>query len=333
MTQLLATARDIVAALAGIGMDAPPVAILGAISKTIRAGFLGDLSSCVAGADQDGSARRRLEQTLGCMSMPTVDALNGLGIVATLDDLAHVSRLVPARFVSALGAAQDPSHARHAEAKSFLSEMFSAKPWAIASSASAPGVRESSPGSAEAPVPAAHQACPDAAPENGASRFPIGETGRNYRSAHVYGSNFALCFNAVPSGKGSPGVMVDAAASSGPRAYDWDNAVHIMLDVREVTCVLAVFRNWRKGVEFASHGKMNDKSFALERQGATFFCKVSAKNMGVRAVKILAVDAHKVAMLFLAQLLLAYPDLPPTEVIALARTINEEQPVAGKITA
>jgi len=42
----------------------------------------------------------------------------------------------------------------------------------------------------------------------------------------------------------------------------------------------------------------------------------------MRAVKILPHDAVQVAVLFLEQLLLAYPHLPAGEVLALARAVN-----------
>ena len=73
--------------------------------------------------------------------------------------------------------------------------------------------------------------------------------------------------------------MVDAAVSTGPKSYDWKNAVHVWLDVNEVGAVLAVFRRWRKGIEFGAHGSQNDKSFSIEFQGQHFFAKVSAKSL------------------------------------------------------
>ena len=328
MTASFATARDIGAALTSLKMEVPPMAILGAISKTVRAEFLDDLSSCIAGSDTDGAARVRLGHMLTCVSEQTTDQLRSLGIAATLEDLAYVSRLLPVRFISAIDVAADAANPRHKEAKGFLDGLFAEKPWAAKAAANAP--REPQGASAPSQPAARTVAVPTAATPAPASSMPTAERERNFRSAHVYGANFAMCFNAVPHSDGSPGVMVDAAASCGPRTYDWPNAIHIMLDVREVTCALAVFRNWRKGVEFSAHGKMNDKSFVLERQGNFFFCKVAAKNFGVRAVKILPVDAHKVAMLFLEQLLLAYPGLPSQEVIAMARTINLEPPTASQ---
>jgi len=330
MTTSLATARDIGAALIAIKLEVPPMATLGAIAKTVRTEFLDDLSSCVAGSDSDGAARVRLGHMLTCVSEQTIDQLKSLGIFATLEDLAYVSRSLPVRFISAVGVAADAANPRQKEAKGFLDGLFAKKPWAAKAAANGPR----QPQRVSAPSqPAARATTAPAAAPTPASSTVTAEREHNFRSAHVYGASFALCFNAVPHSDGSPGVMVDAAASCGPRTYDWPNAIHIMLDVREVTCALAVFRNWRKGVEFSAHGKMNDKSFVLERQGNFFFCKVAAKNFGVRAVKILPVDAHKVAMLFLEQLLLAYPGLPSQEIIAMARTINEEVPSAQQKTA
>lgn len=347
-TQTITSANQVAEALTSLKLDMPSRDALAAISRVCREDFLADITTCREGRDGDGAARSRLERIIGCTAEKTCAAVASLNLSLTLDDLVNVARKIPVRFLSAVAAATDASSPRRNEARQYLEGIAVSKPWATpvapvpalppeAPMAQSGKVQDSPPPAMPEPPPyeAANAAPQRADPaarrpaQQGSSRDQSGEASRNYRSAHVYGSGYALCFNAVTGQDGVPGVMVDAAASAGPKAYDWAGAIHIMLDVREVACVLAVFRNWRRGVEFNAHGRNNDKSFAIERQGAHYYCKVSAKRQGgeggMRGVRILPVDAHKVAMLFLEQLLLAYPSLPPSEVIALARSINTDE--------
>ena len=120
--------------------------------------------------------------------------------------------------------------------------------------------------------------------------------------------------------------MVDAAVSDGPKSYDWRNASHIWLDTNEVGAVLAVFRRWRKSIEFAAHGSQNDKAFSLEFQGQHFYAKLSVKKAGnhpTRAVKIMPPDATAVSILFLTQLAESYPAIPLNELLATVRATHQ----------
>ena len=120
--------------------------------------------------------------------------------------------------------------------------------------------------------------------------------------------------------------MVDAAVSSGTKSYDWKNALHIWLDINEVGAVLAVFRRWRKGIEFNAHGAANDKSFAIEFQGQHFYAKVQSRKSSshpTRAVKILPTDATEVSILFLTQLADSYPAIPLNELLATVRATHQ----------
>ncbi len=126
--------------------------------------------------------------------------------------------------------------------------------------------------------------------------------------------------------------MVDAAMQTGPKTYDWKNAVHVWLDINEVGAVLAVFRRWRKGVEFSAHGAQNDKGFSIEFQGQHFFAKVTAKKASsgaVRAVKILPSDAMSVSILFLTQLAESYPMIPLNELLATVRATHQIEDAAA----
>lgn len=314
MTQAtnFATLNDIKAALTAVQLPMPGVPALVAISKAWRDTFCQHLADCVTGKDADGSKKKILEGLLSSLSPEVMTSLEKLGHRVELDVLVPIGLKFPTKFTSALTVALDAQHERNAEAKDFIAGLLVPPP----PSAAPPPAEPQVPTGSDEPV-----LQPEPEMAQSAARG-----GDQYRSAHAYGSGFALCFNATIGTDGKPGIMVDAAVSSGPRTYDWKNAIHIMLDAREVACVLAVFRRWRKSVEFSAHGAQNDKSFLIEFQNTHFFCKVMAKKAGAnsaRAVKILPVDAHKIAVLFLEQLLLAYPNLPAAEVIALARSVNE----------
>jgi len=312
-TENLATLGDITTALEAQKFPKVDKTVIAAISRTGREEFLGHLATCVSGQDSDGSRRNYLQGLLCCLTDEARAALRALQINPELDDLVRIAAKTPARLATAIAAAHDPAHPRNAEAKEYLRVILVPPPPAAEAPSAAPP-----PASAEAnqpaPKPPAAPPAEESAPSNG-----------RFRSAHVYGSNYAMCFNAGIGRDQRPGIMVDAAVSNGPRAYDWRNAIHIWLNEKEVACALAVFRRWRKSVEFSAHGAANDKSFTLALQDGHFFCKVSASKAPqdkVRAVKIIKLDANEVSILFLEQLLLAYPQLPPAEVLEQVRLIN-----------
>ncbi|MCC6657405.1 MAG: hypothetical protein IT512_04390 [Rhodocyclaceae bacterium] len=313
-TENLATLGDITTALDAQKFPKVDKTVISAISRTGREEFLGNLAACVSGQDSDGSRRNYLQGLLCCLTDEALAALRALQLNPELDDLVRIAAKTPARLATAIAAAHDLAHPRNAEAKEYLKAVLVPPPPPAAETPAAP-------------LPPASAEDNQAPPES-----PIGPppeesapSSVRFRSAHVYGSNYALCFNAGIGRDQRPGIMVDAAVSNGPRAYDWRNAIHIWLNEKEVACVLAVFRRWRKSVEFSAHGAANDKTFILVHQDGHFFCKVSATKEPkdkVRAVKIIKLDANEVSILFLEQLLLAYPQLPPSEVLEQVRLIN-----------
>lgn len=352
----IATAKDVVAAVAAIGLPLPGRPALEAISAHCRDTFLEALRACVTKKDSDGAKRAYVENVLSCLDPSVAATLKALDLNAEPIDLIGIAGFRPARFRSAIAVASDVAHERHAEAVQFLRDLVEMKPWLEPSATQPqntgasiydiPGMpadphapvasqpADTSPNDRRRPAPVASNEVQErptgrnvqaaAYPAQQVTNSPSEATTEKFRSHHVYGSDFALCFNASTSMDGKPSIMIDAAAANGQRSYNWKNAIHIMLDVREVTCVLAVFRKWRPHVEFSAHGKRNDKSFSLAWQGPHFYCKVSAKmdHKPVRAVKIMSHDAIQVAMLFLEQLLLAYPNVPASEVLELARSVN-----------
>lgn len=319
--QNLATVRDITAALTSLQLTATPVATLTAIAKTCREDFLSALAACVSGKDADGTERQKLCYILECTSEATIARLRTIGCTLPVEELAYLARKIPKRFLSAVAAASDPANPSASEARAFLGRLVRNPPSAAARAAT---------GAPPAPAPAepAQASAPTANEAPVAEQAGQRQKAKEHRSVHVYGSKFALCFNAVAGQDGVPGIMVDAAVvTATARIYDWRNAVHLMLDAREVGAVLAVFRRWRKAVEFTAHGRMNEKAFSIERQDGHVYCKVSAKldgGQGVRGVQIQPLDATKVALLFTEQLLLASPGLPPAEVLATVRAAHQE---------
>lgn len=318
MNTATCSAKEIAAQLTALGFKPPILQVLGAVSKVCRDQFLSDLAHCSSGKDSDGSAHSRIERMLDCTSPEMVMAIEALGLKFSLEDLVAISRKIPVKFLTAVASAANSNHPRNSEAKDFLQELMRSPP---SSHQELPRVQPSLP-----TPPPAEQVKGTSENKGEQNRQKVDQ--KEFRVAKVYGSGFAICFNAVDGKDGVPGIMVDAAVTA-KEGNDWGNATHVMLNVREVCCVLAVFRKWRKSVEFSAHGRFNDKSFFLERQGQNFFCKITSRRNGnqggVRAVQISAGSAHEVAMLFLEQLLLAYPNLPPSEVIEFARTINSEE--------
>lgn len=305
-TMNFATAKDVAVAITKIGFRTS-IETICAISRNCRDEFLEHLSKCVTGQDLDGTSNKFIGTLLHCLSPEILHRLQQVVPTATIDMIVPVARSFPVRLLSAIDAALNSQHARHADAKAYLVAVFS-PPVPCAATLSAN----------QAPCPA-----PATAPPT-----PASAKQRNYKSCHVYGSTYALCFNA-DTWEGKPGVMIDAACSNGQKSYDWKNASHIWLDVNEVGAVLAVFRRWRKSIEFSAHGAQNDKSFSVEFQGQHFFAKLSARKVPehpARAVKILPTDATAVSILFLTQLAEAYPSIPLNELLATVRathTLND----------
>lgn len=318
MTSSLASAKEVRAALAALGLAQPDPNALQAIQRTCREAFLEHLSACVASTDNDGAHRKAVEGLLTSLAAETCQAITALGLIPSYDAIARAGHRAPTRFLSAIPIASDPGHPRHGEAKAYLESILAPPPAPPTPADQAPAPSAADPGRQAAgtppPLPAGEPAEPAIRP-------------KAYLSHHVYGAGFALCFNAG-EWNGAQGVMVDAAVADGARAYDWRNAVHVWLDAREVAAVLAVFRKRRPAVEFTAHGAQNDKSFSLAFQRTHFYAKVAAKDKGVRAVKMLPTDATAVSVLFLRQLGMAYPDVPLNTLLELAMSVNEVDAMA-----
>lgn len=321
-----ATAKDVSCALRSLGLDAQTETIQ-TISRCCRDDFLERLSLCVTGQDSDGMGKRVISCLLTSLSTDHLERLRLLVPDISPEIIVPVALKTPARLLSAVDAASDPTHARHVDAKQYLMGVFS--PFNASAQQGDPASQAEARQQDAVPPPAErHQSAPysDYSGVEAPSTTPRQSAeSKKFHSCHVYGSNYALCFNAT-EWEGKPGVMVDAATSTGPKSYDWKNAIHVWLDTNEVGAVLAVFRRWRKGIELAAHGAQNDKAFAIEFQGQHFYAKVTAKKAAqhpTRAVKILPTDATAVSVLFLTQLAQSYPAIPLNELLATVRATHQ----------
>lgn len=323
-TTNFATARDVSTAIQSLGFQAT-TEVIGIISRTCRDDFLANLSACISGQDTDGANRKAIELLLRCLSPEITAHLQSVVPSVQIEAVVKLARTLPNRLLSAIEASVNPDHPRHIEAKKYLTKTF----------AQPSGTEQKQPTVDLPPAPElqhnpenqSRRSAPHQAPATNQTQ----ETENKYESCHVYGGSYALCFN-TGTWEGKPGIMLDAAASLGPKAYDWQNAIHIWLNTNEIAAVLAVFRRWRKSVEFSAHGAQNDKGFSIEFQGQHFFAKASARKAEshpARAVKILPGDATAVSIMFLKQLATAYPDVPLPELLATVRAAHQLDNVAA----
>lgn len=313
----IATVKDINAALLALGHQPLPTDAVRAISQTARDPFLTLLMASVQDLPDPPDAKKKLSDWLLCVSNDSRAKVVTLGFPENLLAIAAAGHQKPARFLSALNVAADSKHPKFADAKQYLADLLAAPMNAAASPTEPPAPAQTSnepPASEPAPPPAVHNANPARADQ------------KEFDVHHVYGSNFALCFNAILGQDGRPGIMVDAAVFADSR-YRWDGAIHFWLNEREIDGVLAVFRRWRRSIEFTGHGRRNDKTFRLEFQKTHFFCSVierGASSHATRAVKILGSDARMVAMQVMKQLMAAQPAIPPSELFETIRAVHSD---------
>ena len=324
--QNFATAREVVTALSSLNL-AVDIDVVKAISRSCREIFLNHLSIAITNPDaqEKANSAQIIKAFVKAGDPECIDVLRTIlnGKAISVDLVLQAMQPYPIRFVSAIDAASNPKHPRQEEAKDFIDHCFTLAESVSAQSRDTTPQTNSTKLDCCAPVePASKFTAPEPLTER---LSPSAKTDRKFRSKHVYGSAYALCFNAG-EWDGRPGVMVDAAAADGTKSYDWDNAIHLWLNESELGAVLAVFRRWRKGVELSGHGAQNDKSFTIEFQGQHFFAKVSARKANshpVRAVRILSGDATAVSILVLQQLAASYPDIPLPEVLSSIRATHQ----------
>ena len=308
----LETRAGVISAVKMLGLDVEADTLTG-ISQTCRDLFLEHLSSSLTENQNSEASRKIVRGIVHCLSPATVDQVRSIAPRLDLQALVNVAQKTPERFLSALKIAGVEGHARQGEAQHYIR--------ATVGATEDPLARDNTP----APVTESPPLEQKAQTQRPATTAPMETSNghKKFRSCHVYGSTYALCFNAGEY-NGQKGIMVDAAVTAGG-VYDWPNATHIWLNVNEVSGALAVFRRWRRSIEFAAHGSQNDKAFSLEFQDQHFFAKVVAKKTSAhpaRAVKIMPTDATEVSILFLSQIAENYPNIPINELLATIRAAH-----------
>jgi len=144
-------------------------------------------------------------------------------------------------------------------------------------------------------------------------------------SVHVYGGKAALCFEADMTKGDVPTIALDAATSTGPRQYDWNNKLRLQMTRAELPVVTAVLIGAMQRCEFKNHGQDNSKGFSMERQdGGKVFIKVFGKDQPIRAIPVMPADVFYVASLFMRQLLKASPWLDATALMSMIRATQVE---------
>ena len=313
MTKNIATAKDINAALMAIGLPALPVDAIRAIAETNRELFLDELQSAV---QNDGTLekQKKVADWIKCLSLETRAKVVSLGYPENLLAMATVGCLRPVRFLSALEVAANQFHPSNIAAKAFLADLLASS--LPVTPISIKPVDVTSRDQTESPrgiVPT------NSTNNHGDNKFAV---------HHAYGSNYALCFNAIQGKDGKPGIMIDAAVNVDDR-YQWDSALHFWINERELDGLLAVLRRWKPTVELSGHGRRNDKTFKLDFQKTHFFASVverGAKDHPTRAVKVSKSDARLIAMLIMNQLIAAHPNIPAAEIFDTIRAVHTDSP-------
>jgi len=129
----------------------------------------------------------------------------------------------------------------------------------------------------------------------------------SYRSAHVYGSGAAFCFNASTTRTDHYSIMVDAAGKKPDGEADWASAIKIQLDHKELPLLYGVLVGWSNTVKFGAHGKSKEKSLEIVRQEGHFYLKVMSRGSELRSVQMSGEDSFHVVQLALAQIVRESP--------------------------
>ena len=145
-------------------------------------------------------------------------------------------------------------------------------------------------------------------------------------SHHVYGKQAALCFSESTTRSGQPTIILEAALASAPQSYNWSEKIRVQCTPEELLNVVSVLLDVLPHCEYRAHGPEHDKGFSLTHQENSIFCRVFAKNQGVRAVPIPLEDAFVVAALGVRQIQQGMPWLDTTGLLALLRrTVGRKQ--------
>jgi hypothetical protein len=239
-TTSLESAREVAAAIEQVGLPNPSRGAMQAIAKGCRTPLLQSLRACLRGNDPDGQHRRRVKQTLQCVRWATGSTLAALGHEVAVEDRALIALSNPQRFLSALTAAADPAHLRHAEAKGLLVGFLDTRSWST-----------SSPGQAPSPAPALAAAADNPATDvdpvgqpNAAvpSHAPVGVD--DATTILVHSTSTAVRFQALARFEPAGFVQIEQACMIASRV-DCEHATSVVLEPRQIAGAQAALRRWR----------------------------------------------------------------------------------------
>jgi len=332
------TISEVRTALASIGLQPTPAA-LGEISSVCRDFFLERMEAALLSNEDNGTDRVFLTSFLRCFAPATKAALAAIGLQATPKQIADIAKERPKALLSALPIIADPKHEKFEAAVDWLRSTFSESPPTPHNQENKAPARPAPVPESPTPVPTKAPSSHDAVPPRPVAPSSVSNADtqksvqsaeppneKQYATCHVYGSSYALCFNAG-DWDGKPGIMVDAAVSTGTRSYDWQNAVHLWLNANELGGLLAVLRRFIPEIEFRAHGQRNEKSFSITRQGTYYHVKVACHGLtthGLRAVKLMPHQIPELTNLVMGVLVAAYPTVPPEQVLASIKSAYAE---------
>jgi hypothetical protein len=331
-TTSLESAREVAAAIEQVGLPKPSRGAMQAIANGCRPPFLESLRACLRANDPDGRHRRRVEQTLQCVSGATASALTALGHEVAVEDRALIALSKPVRFLSALAAAADPAHLRHAEAKGLLVGFVDTCSWST-----------SSPGQAPSPAPA-----PAAAADNPATEVdPVGQPNAAVPSHApvgvddpstilVHSTSTAVRFHALARFEPAGCLPIERVRIIA-RRVDWEHATSVVFESRQIAACLAVLRRWRTAFRVVVPGDNGGQVFVLAQIGNRFRCSIQAAKDAARVprlgVSLGRDEAFGRAVVLLQQLMLARPGMPANESLGYVLTIQSTDPCLSALWA
>lgn len=125
----------------------------------------------------------------------------------------------------------------------------------------------------------------------------------------VYGAKGAVAFDIDAQGGGNLALTVQAASPCRSDAYDWSNAIEMMLGFNEAVLVFAVLTGLLPGVETTSRGNgATAKRFKLDDHGGKFVLRMT-RGQRMVAVPLLPLDALRLALHISNALVHAHPQL------------------------
>ena len=144
---------------------------------------------------------------------------------------------------------------------------------------------------------------------------------RDFESYHVYGNSAGICFSAgtTRGKKQQPTVWVEAAAKVNDK-YNWNAKVSLQLSLSELPLVFGIFYGYIDAVTLEGHGKDNEKTFGIEKQGNKFFVRLRVRGMSPIAIPIIAQDTFSLMALLLKQIRRTH-DLPADLLLLLIESV------------